>query len=82
MGMGDVKLGAVIGFVLGSISLGAVAVAAGVAIAVGGVAAIVALARGADRKAMMPFGPSIAAGAVVAAFWGVQIAHSYVRVVT
>jgi leader peptidase (prepilin peptidase)/N-methyltransferase len=82
MGMGDVKLAAVIGLVLGSISLGAVAVAAGGAIVVGGVAAITALARGADRKAMMPFGPSIAAGAVVAAFWGAQIAGSYLRVVT
>jgi leader peptidase (prepilin peptidase)/N-methyltransferase len=82
MGMGDVKLAAMIGLVLGSISLGAVAVAAGGAIVVGGLAAIVALARGADRKAMMPFGPSIAAGAVVAAFWGAQIAGSYLRVVT
>jgi leader peptidase (prepilin peptidase) / N-methyltransferase len=82
MGMGDVKLAAVIGLVLGSLSLGAVAVAAGGAIVVGGVAAIIALVRGAERKSMIPFGPSMAAGAVLAAFWGPQIAASYLRVVT
>jgi leader peptidase (prepilin peptidase)/N-methyltransferase len=79
MGMGDVKLAALIGLVLGSISLALVGVAAGAAIVVGGVAAVVALARGAGRKGAMPFGPALAAGAVIAAFWGPQIADWYQR---
>jgi leader peptidase (prepilin peptidase)/N-methyltransferase len=82
MGMGDVKLATVIGLVVGAVDLGAVGVAAGGAIVVGGAAAIVALARGAERRSMIPFGPSIAIGAVVAAFWGPQIAHAYLRLVT
>ena len=77
MGMGDVKLCALIGAVLGSVGLGNVAVAAGAAIAIGGIAGILALAGGRGRKAKMPFGPAIAAGAVVAAFWGERIANWY-----
>jgi leader peptidase (prepilin peptidase)/N-methyltransferase len=77
MGMGDVKLAALIGLVLGSIGLSLVGVAAGAAILVGGVAAVVALARGVGRKGAMPFGPALAAGAVVAAIWGPQIADWY-----
>jgi len=82
MGMGDVKLAAVIGLVLGAVDLGAVAAAAAAAIVVGGAAAIVAVARGAERRSMIPFGPSIAIGAVVGAFWGPQIADAYLRLVT
>src|SRR5205814_7346572 len=54
MGMGDVKLAALVGLVLGSLGLAEVAVAAGVGILVGGVGAIVALVRGADRKTAVP----------------------------
>ena len=79
MGMGDVKLAALIGLVLGSIGLGLVGVAAGAAILVGGIAAVVALVRGVGRKGAMPFGPALAAGAVIAAFWGQQIADWYQR---
>jgi leader peptidase (prepilin peptidase)/N-methyltransferase len=79
MGMGDVKLAALIGLVLGSIGLELVGVAAGAAILVGGLAAVVALVRGVGRKGAMPFGPSLAAGAVIAAFWGPQIADWYQR---
>ncbi|MBI3648785.1 MAG: prepilin peptidase [Actinobacteria bacterium] len=82
MGMGDVKLAAAIGLVLGSLGLGVVGVAAGAAIVLGGLGAVVALAMGAGRKAKIPFGPSIAAGAVVAAFWGPQLASAYLRTVT
>ncbi len=78
MGMGDVKLCALIGAVLGSIGLGLVAVAAGAAILIGGIAGVTALLGGRGRKATMPFGPAIAAGAVVGAFWGQQIADWYV----
>jgi leader peptidase (prepilin peptidase) / N-methyltransferase len=79
MGMGDVKLAALIGLVLGALSLGQVAVAAGAAIVLGALGAVVALARGAGRKGAIPFGPFLAAGAVVAAIWGPQIADWYQR---
>ena len=79
MGMGDVKLAALIGLVLGSLGLRYVGVAAGAAIALGGVGAIVALIVGRGRKAAIPFGPYLAAGAVVSAFWGAQIADWYLR---
>ena len=79
MGMGDVKLAALIGLVLGSLSLAQVAVAAGAAIVLGAIGAVAALARGAGRKGAIPFGPFLAAGAVVAALWGIQIADWYER---
>ncbi len=82
MGMGDVKLAAVIGFVLGSLGLRYVAVAAGAAVLGGGVAAIGALLAGRSRKDALPFGPFLAAGAVLAAFLGPQIAHLYLRLIT
>jgi leader peptidase (prepilin peptidase)/N-methyltransferase len=81
MGMGDVKLAGLIGLVLGALGLRFVAVAAGVGILIGGVAAIVALLAGASRKSGLPYGPSIAAGAVIAAFVGDQIADAYLRLI-
>jgi leader peptidase (prepilin peptidase)/N-methyltransferase len=77
MGMGDVKLAALIGVVLGALGLGYVGVAAGAAIVFGAVGAIVALVIGRDRKSAIPFGPYLALGAVVAAFWGQRLANWY-----
>jgi leader peptidase (prepilin peptidase) / N-methyltransferase len=79
MGMGDVKLALVIGVVMGSIGLRYVGVAAAGALVFGGVGGVVALAMGRNRKAMIPFGPYMAAGAVVATFWGEAIADWYLR---
>jgi len=79
MGMGDVKLAALIGLVLGSLGLRYVGVAAGAAIVLGGVGAIIALILGRGRKAAIPFGPYLAAGAVISTFWGAQIAGWYLR---
>lgn len=79
MGMGDVKLAAVIGIVLGALGLRYVAVSAAAAIAFGGLGGIVALALGRGRKSAIPFGPYLAAGAVVAAFWGQRLADLYLR---
>ena len=79
MGMGDVKLASLIGLVLGSLGLRYVGVAAGAAIVLGGFGAIVALIIGRGRKAAIPFGPYLAAGAVIGAFWGAQIADWYLR---
>jgi leader peptidase (prepilin peptidase)/N-methyltransferase len=82
MGMGDVKLAALIGLVLGSLGLRYVTVAAGVGILLGGVGAIVALIAGASRKNAIPFGPFLTAGALVAAFLAPQISSVYLRYVT
>jgi leader peptidase (prepilin peptidase) / N-methyltransferase len=79
MGMGDVKLAAVIGLVLGALGLRYVAVSAAAAIAFGGLGGIVALAMGRGRKSAIPFGPYLAAGAVVAAFWGQRLADLYLK---
>ena len=79
MGMGDVKLGALIGLVLGALGLRYVAVAAAGAILAGGLGSLVALAMGASRKQAIPFGPYMALGAALAAFWAPQIASAYVR---
>jgi leader peptidase (prepilin peptidase)/N-methyltransferase len=68
MGMGDVKLAALIGAALGK----SVAAAIGVALLAGGVFALVVLAREglrARRKAI-PFGPFLALGALLVFFLG------------
>jgi leader peptidase (prepilin peptidase)/N-methyltransferase len=82
MGMGDVKLAALIGLVVGSVALSRVAVAAGVAILLGGVAAVIALLLGRGRKTALPFGPFLAAGAAVAVLAGAQIARAYLSLLT
>ena len=79
MGMGDVKLAGLIGLVLGSLSLKLVAVAAAGGILLGGVGGIVALLMGRSRKHALPFGPFLAAGAALAAFWGHEVADAYLR---
>ena len=67
MGMGDVKLAALIGFVLGSLRLEAVWVAALGGVFAGGLGAVVALvAFRAGRRGTIPYGPFLAAGAVLA----------------
>jgi leader peptidase (prepilin peptidase)/N-methyltransferase len=77
MGMGDVKLSAVIGTVLGALGLRYVGVAAAAAIVLGGLGAIIALIVGKDRKSAIPFGPYLAAGAVVSAFFAEPISDWY-----
>lgn len=79
MGMGDVKLAALIGLVLGSVGLRYMTVAGGAGVLLGGVGAIVALIAGASRKHAIPFGPFLAAGALVAAFLAPQISSVYLR---
>jgi leader peptidase (prepilin peptidase)/N-methyltransferase len=77
MGMGDVKLAALEGVTLGALGLRYVGVAAAAAILLGGLGGVVALLLGRGRRSAIPFGPYLAAGAVVAAFWGGPIAASY-----
>jgi leader peptidase (prepilin peptidase) / N-methyltransferase len=78
MGMGDVKLAALIGLVLGTTGLGVVGVAAGSGILLGGIAAMIALLVGASRKQALPYGPFLAAGAAIAVFAGPAIVDWYV----
>jgi leader peptidase (prepilin peptidase) / N-methyltransferase len=78
MGMGDVKLAAVLGLFLGRSV--AVALLAGVLLGtiVGvGVMARVGVARG--RKVKVPFGPFLAIGGVIALFLGPAIVHWYLN---
>jgi leader peptidase (prepilin peptidase)/N-methyltransferase len=82
MGMGDVKLASLIGLVLGALGLRYVAVAAGAGILMGGVGGIAALIGGVSRKQAIPFGPFMAAGALVAAFLAPQISSVYLRHLT
>jgi leader peptidase (prepilin peptidase)/N-methyltransferase len=78
MGMGDVKLAALIGLVLGALGPRYVLVAAALAILAGGIGAITLMAlTGASRKAKIPFGPYLAAGAILAAFLAPSIASWY-----
>src|SRR6266540_4518313 len=78
MGMGDVKLAALVGLVLGALGLRYVAVAAALAILAGGLGGIALMVfAGASRKAKIPFGPYLAAGAVAAAFLAPTIASWY-----
>jgi leader peptidase (prepilin peptidase)/N-methyltransferase len=80
MGMGDVKLAALIGLALGSIGLEYVAVAAGLGIISGGLGAVTAVTiLRYGRKQQIPFGPFLAGGAVVATLLGPQIADLYLR---
>ncbi len=82
LGMGDVKLTLLIGLVLGSLGLAYVGVAAGAAILLGGLGGIIALLAGRGRKSAIPFGPFLAAGALVATFWGERIAAWYLSSLT
>ncbi len=78
MGMGDVKLAGVLGLFLGR----SVAVAILVAVLLGvlvGAGLIVHLGSERGRKTAIPFGPFLAAGAVIAIFWGPQIVHWYLN---
>ena len=79
LGMGDVKLTALIGLVIGSLGLGFVAVAAGSAILLGGLGGIAALLSGRGRKSAIPFGPFLSTGAIVAVLWGDRIIAWYLR---
>jgi leader peptidase (prepilin peptidase) / N-methyltransferase len=83
MGMGDVKLAALIGLVLGAFGLAYVAIAAAVGTILGGLGgllAVVAFRYG--RRQQIPFGPFLAAGAVVSALAALQILRAYVGLVT
>lgn len=66
LGLGDVKLAAVTGLVVGPLGWQGMFTAVFAAYALSAVAAVVLLMRGAGRRAHVAFGPGIAAGAAVA----------------
>ncbi|MEG6522560.1 prepilin peptidase [Desulfotomaculum sp. 1211_IL3151] len=71
MGGGDIKLAAVMGLYLG---LKYVALALFLSFLLGGLLGILLLATGIKgRKDAVPFGPFLALGAIIAAFWGEKI---------
>lgn len=75
MGMGDVKLVAVMGLYLGR----AIAPALLIGIAAGALVGLgMILARGAEaRKQAIPFGPYLAFGGIIGALWGNQLLDLY-----
>lgn len=78
MGMGDVKLAFVIGAVLGALGIGLVPVAAMLGFFLGALGGLLAIAIGTKgRKSAIPFGPFMAAGAVLSTFFGAGIADWY-----
>ncbi|HSP54120.1 MAG TPA: A24 family peptidase, partial [Dehalococcoidia bacterium] len=74
-GMGDVKMIILIGFVVGVPSV-LVAVIIGT-FAAGAVAAFLIISRLRTRKDYIPHGPFLAAGAIVAIWWGWSIWEAY-----
>ncbi len=77
MGLGDVKMAALMGIALGYPS---VLVAIFLAIMAGGITALVLLAaRKKGRKQAIPFGPFLALGTMLALLWGNSIWRWYTR---
>ena len=81
MGMGDVKLGGLLGLYLGYAGWGALAVGAFGAFFVGGLYSLVLLAmRRANRKTGIPFGPFMLVGAALGVVVGEQLWGLYLDV--
>ncbi|MGV8913705.1 MAG: prepilin peptidase [Rhodoglobus sp.] len=78
MGMGDVKLAAVLGLYLGWLGWGVLAVGAFAAFLLGGLFAIVLLVAGrARRRSAIPFGPWMIAGTWLGIACGSQVWNGY-----
>src|SRR5215211_822047 len=77
MGMGDVKLVAMLGLFLGSAVAPAVLIGFAVGAAVGLV--MIAMHGSAARKQAIPFGPFLAVGGIVGLWWGPEMVDWYVN---
>ena len=78
MGFGDVKLAGVLGLYLGWLGWAEVLTGAFLGFLFGGVVGgALVLARRAGRRSMIPFGPFMLAGALVAILWGGALADLY-----
>lgn len=81
MGLGDVKLAVILGFVLAYLGWGPLAVGAFGAFLVGGIFAVVLLLTGRARwRGGVPFGPAMLAGAWIGVFFGTSVWTAYVTV--
>jgi leader peptidase (prepilin peptidase)/N-methyltransferase len=78
MGMGDVKLAAVMGLTLGAAVAPSIFIALLAGVAVG---AVIIARKGAKagRKTAVPFGPFLALGALVGVFVGAQLVDVYIK---
>ena len=82
MGFGDVKLAGVLGLYLGWLGWAEVITGAFLGFLFGGVVGGVLMMVGrAGRKSMIPFGPFMLAGALVAILWGAALADVYLDTV-
>ena len=80
MGFGDVRLAGVIGMMLGWLGLAFVALALFLSFLFASVVGILLMVtRIKGRKDAVPFGPFMAAGALIAALWGRAILDAYLR---
>lgn len=78
MGMGDVKLSALLGLSLGYLGWGRLLVGFFLSFVLGALAGIALIARGrAGMKSHVPFGPSLALGAVIAILYGGPIVERW-----
>ena len=78
MGMGDVKLGAFIGVGLGAFGWAEVLTGVLGGFLLGGLSGVLLLAtRLRGRKDLIPFGPYLAAGALIGLLWGARLADAY-----
>lgn len=78
LGLGDVKLAASLGLILGWIGWGHVLLGAFAGFLLGGLFSIGLLATGrATRRSHIPFGPFMLAGALATVAWGVPLLAAY-----
>jgi leader peptidase (prepilin peptidase)/N-methyltransferase len=78
MGLGDVKLAAVLGLYLGWLGWGSLLIGAFAAFLLGGIYAIaLIISRRATRSSGIPFGPWMLAGAWVGIFFGAHVFSAY-----
>lgn len=80
MGFGDVRLAGVIGAGLGWLGFDQLYLGFLVAFVVGAAVGLVKMAvQGTGRKTALPFGPALAAGAVVGVLWGGTLANLWLH---
>lgn len=73
MGFGDVRLSLSVGLLLGWLGFSYLEAGLLATVVVGGLAAVVALLRGRNRKAFMAYGPAMCIGVFIGIVWASQI---------
>lgn len=81
LGLGDVKLGAVLGLLLGWIGWSVLVVGVFGGFVIGALIGVVWMILGsAGRRSAIPFGPPMLAGALIAVVWGEAIVDAYLGI--